>query len=724
MNEKLNQEKETQLRILYKHKNKTIKEGSLNIYEATFNDILDYFKNNIKKDFPQFKLKSKYFFNGNEIKNNDTILNLMMNQNMKVEEVKQVILEIYLDEIYNLYDEKLPIYQKIIIPHIAKNSLELYTYFPNRGIINIEEYLENIYNKYSLNKINSKTAYCNTINYLFLSGGKYNKEIIDDFWKIDNSIHCVQKRKLPSPKCNHGMFPINNNIILFIGGNDTKSFLFNIEKNEFYLWDNTNHIHLNPSLFLWNNYIYCFSEQNKSLIAERTILTQEEHKWENISLNIINDNQIFNTNNIDLKSENILILRGENNYIYNPSNNNVENIKNKYFENNFNISLNDKNCYKINKDYDIYIPSNFEKEKKLIVLNKKYRNVHKMNFIPSDGKTKIKYQYKEKEIINEENNIVIKPHFEILARDIFNFNNDIEIINDNKNNDNDDKLLKLNKSKKVLKILKPDNKSNEFNDLNIPNEEEIIANQYFTFKESYEENDNKFLHKSKSGLILSESIIFDQLINKQSDLNENPMVNIIDEFNNTGKRNKEDMKIIPKRRNLSADLINSNDYNKNKKILFNVINIENENKKRSEIINEKVRKPKINFLLSKNTLDENLINREIKNASMTQKDENSKISDNVNILSPTRRKLKSSELGSENGENLDSVFSSEAFAINGPENKNDKEIKNSILSEMAYNNKINLLLSQDSINEQLINREIDLHQKKDENDKIVEDKKD
>jgi len=47
-----------------------------------------------------------------------------------------------------------------------------------------------------------------------------------------------------------------------------------------------------------------------------------------------------------------------------------------------------------------------------------------------------------------------------------------------------------------------------------------------------------------------------------------------------------------------------------------------------------------------------------------------------------------------------------------------------IVSEMAYNNKINLLLSQDSINEQLINREIDLHQKKDENDKIVEDKKD
>ena len=717
MNEKLNQEKESQLKVLYKHKNKTIKEVSLNIYEATFSDILDYFKNNIKKEFPQFKLKSKYFFNGNEIKNNDTIINLMMNQDMKVEEVKQAILEIYLDEIYNLYDEKLPIYQKIIIPHKANNSLELYTYFPNRGIINIEEYLENIYNKYSLNKINSKTAYCNTINYLFLSGGEYKNEIIDDFWKIDNSIHCVQKRKLPSPKSNHGMFPINNNLILFIGGNDTKSFLFNIEKNEFYLWDNTNHIHSNPSLFLWNNYIYCFSEQNKSLIAERTIFPQEEHKWENISLNIINDNQIFNTNNIDLKSENILILGGENNYIYNPSNNNVENIKNKYFENNFNISLNDKNCYKINKDYDIYIPSNFEKVKKLIVLNKRYRNVHKMNFIPSDGKTKIKYQYKEKEIINEENNIVINSHFEILARNIFSFNNNIEIINDNKNNDNDDKLLKF---KKIIKILKPDNKSNEFNDLNIPNEEEIIANQDFTFKESYEENDNKFLHKSKSGLILSESIIFDQLINRESDLNENPMVNIIDEFNNTGKRTKEDMKIIPKRRTLSADLINSDDYNKNKNELFNVINIENQNKKRSEIINEKVRKPKINFLLSKNTLDEQLINREIKKSSMTQKDENSKISGNVSISSPTRRKLNSYELGSENGENLDSVFSYEAFEINGQENKNDKELKNSI-----FKNKINLLLSQDSIDEQLINREIDLHQKKDENDKIAnEDKKD
>ena len=704
MSEQLNQGKNCRLKILYKHKNNIIKEVELNLFKARFNDIIEHFHNDIKKDFPQFLLKKKYFYNGTEIKNHDKILNLIFYQNIKIGEVSQIIVEIYLDEIFNLSDEDSQNYTKIIIPSITSQSLELYIYYPNKGMVKIRGFQPKIINEYCLNRINSKTSHCNTIKYLFLSGGEYNKEIIDDFWMIKNTLHFIKKMKLPSPKCNHTMFPINNKFILFIGGNDKKCYLFNIEKNEFYLLENTNQIHLKPSIFLLNNYIYCFSEQINSLIGERILFSQDqnkwENKWENIPLNFIKDNQEINSDDLYLKNENVLIIfGGENNYVYYPLNNNVENIKNKFFENDFNINSNDNNCYKINKYYNIYIPEDFKNEKKLIVLNKKNRKIHKMKFIPSDKMIKIKYQYKDSNIINEENNIIIKPQIEKTEKVNYYFNDFIEIIKENKVKDKGDKIFKLLKYKKLLNIFKPENKIDEQN--------ELIVNEDFSFQENNEEKRKK-LEKSKSGLLLSESTIYEQLIKRESDTSDNPMVNIMDKSNNSNNiNNKEEVtKIIPRKHTLSADLIKDEDrtYNNmpdSKDIAFDELIVENENKNGNEIMKEVKRtKPKINLLLSKSSIEEQLINREIENISMNKKDSDNNSS---RILSPVKRRLKSSELCSESEDNLNNVISVDAIEVNGQKLGNDNDKKN-----ILYKNKVNLLLSQDSIEEQLINREVDL----------------
>ena len=715
MNQK-NIEKEIQFKIIYKLKKSVISELTLDISKATFGDIIDYFKHNIIQKYPQFILKSKYYFNGKELDNSNTILNILISQNIEIENIKQMEMLIFLDEKYEIYDKDFPNYKKIIIPKKDNNSFELYIYFPTKGYIDIEEYNEKVYKDYFLNKINPKTSYCNTVNNIFLSGGEYNNEIIDDFWIIDNSLYSIKNMKLPSPKCNHTMFPINNNYILVAGGNDTKTFLYDINKKEFSICGNTNNIHSNPTLFLWKNTIYCFSEQNNKLIIESLLFPQNNYKWENISLNYINDNEILNINKTkytNYGNENILIILGGNNqYEYNPLNNHIKKYENENNECYFELSPNDKNWYKISKYYNICIPENFLFEKKLIVLNKKYRTLHKMNFIPSDENIKIKHQFEETKKIDEDNNIIINIEYDKnIEKENINLSNySISIGSEEGNNNIANKKFTFKKS---VKVLKPENEEEQ--------EQEIFINEDFNLKDnniSNISNEYKF-HKSKSNLIIPNNVAYEQLIHRTSDINENEedMINIYDNDNNKNIETKKKKN----KHNLSSSLINF-DKNENKdNILCDEIYFENKKIENDIKEKEKIIKPKINLYLSKNSLDEQLINREIVNDQNEKKEENNK---NDSIINPVKRKLNSIEIeenkinnndnGNNNGGNdmFDDVFSFEAYAGNEVEEEKEQD---GIKKSNIFNSKINLYLSQNSLEDQLVERKIDLENKKDEN---------
>ena len=653
--------KEYQLKIFYKYKNFVIKElSSLDIYKISFDDIIDYFKNNIKKYYPQFILKSKYFFNGKELEKSNIIINLLMNQNIKIENIKQINAEIFLDQIYNIYDTDLPSYSRIIIPKKENNSLELYIYYPNKGIVDIEEYNEDIYKEYLLNNINSKTAYCDSIDNLFLSGGENHNEIIDDFWIINNKELSIKKLKLPSPKSCHTMSPINNSYIIIIGGNDKKAFLFDIDKKEFSIMQDTNNEHIQPFVFLWNNYIFCFSEQNKLIIAEKTLFPQDKNKWENISLNFIDDNELLFKNNLEAsedinsKIENILIILGkENIYEFNPVNNNIKKFKIDNLD--FSICPNNKNLYKISKYFNICVPENFKTEQKLVILNKKNRRFHKMNFSSSGVCPKIKLQYEEPEIISEENNILIKVEFNDIPQsnknlEIENVNDDNnnEVINANENNGKDkdilgEEIFKLMKCKKVLKALNQE--KNDKDSINDNNEIEILINENFTFKKKDNENNDYKSQKSVGSFIVPNNIIYEQLIHRTSDLNED--VNL--EFSDVNRNNEEDTKILPVKHSLSLTENEKMDE-KNE----NLINVElvvqgDENEKGIE----KNIKPKPNLLLSQNSLDEQLSNREV--------NINDKNNDIENEDSHQQKTLENLDTGNKNL--YDSVFSLDAYGI-------------------------------------------------------------
>jgi hypothetical protein len=579
----MNKENQIEIKLYYKCKNKTVKEYSIDKNNITFGDILDYYYNDIKRDCNQFQLKSKYLFNKKILENQDIILNLLMNEHINIHNIKEIKIEIYLDQIYKIYDENLPQYNKLIIPIKNNDCLELYVYYPEKGVMDIEEYHKKIYKEYSLFKINKQSSFCNSHNYLFLSGGEDNNEIINDFWIIDNNQYSIKYLSMPSPKSNHSMINLNDEYILILGGNDTKTYLFNIEKNEFIFFENTNNTHLNPYIILFNNYIYCFSEQSEIIIAEKKLFSLDKNLWENINLSLLDpekDNEISKDDTL------LIILDNKKYYEFSPEKNTIKQVGLDDDENyEVNVSSNDKNFYKLNKYYSTCIPKNFNEEKKLYVINKKSRKIHNMNF--EDKRFLIKSQYEDNlDIVNIENLLIIKCTFE--------------------NEDEDIKVLKAKRKKTVLKNLESDN-----NDTTLENE--IIINELSLLKEE----NYGFEHKSSKNninLILPNNVLHEQYIHRTSGLKQKLYIDV----NDLGEGIENIF--TPIKKDLKSPFLINNDIKQNEEsIIFEQINMENKsNDNILDLSHEKAQKRVFNFNLTKDVIDDQIISREVKSGVIPQ----------------------------------------------------------------------------------------------------------
>ena len=579
----MNKENQIEIKLYYKCKNKTVKEYSIDKNNITFGDILDYYYNDIKRDCNQFQLKSKYLFNKKILENQDIILNLLMNEHINIHNIKEIKIEIYLDQIYKIYDENLPQYNKLIIPIKNNDCLELYVYYPEKGVMDIEEYHKKIYKEYSLFKINKQSSFCNSHNYLFLSGGEDNNEIINDFWIIDSNQYSIKYLSMPSPKSNHSMINLNDEYILILGGNDTKTYLFNIEKNEFIFFENTNNTHLNPYIILFNNYIYCFSEQSEIIIAEKKLFSLDKNLWENINLSLLDsekDNEISKGDTL------LIILDNKKYYEFSPEKNTIKQVGLDDDENyEVNVSSNDKNFYKLNKYYSTCIPKNFNEEKKLYVINKKSRKIHNMNF--EDKRFLIKSQYEDNlDIVNIENLLIIKCTFE--------------------NEDEDIKVLKAKRKKTVLKNLESDN-----NDTTLENE--IIINELSLLKEE----NYGFEHKSSKNninLILPNNVLHEQYIHRTSGLKQKLYIDV----NDLGEGIENIF--TPIKKDLKSPFLINNDIKQNEEsIIFEQINMENKsNDNILDLSHEKAQKRVFNFNLTKDVIDDQIISREVKSGVIPQ----------------------------------------------------------------------------------------------------------
>jgi hypothetical protein len=529
--------------VIYYIKSRIIHQKEFGSF-SKFGELIEYFNENIKSNF--IKLKKKYLLNDKEIKYDDLLIDLIQVYD-KSKKIISANFSLELEEIYNIWDEENPSYKKILQPKLTPN-FGIYIFYPEFGSLSLEEYPENIIKKYHLYKINNLSAFCNSYDSLFISGGIYNQEEIKDFWIINNKNLSIKKIKMPFTKSNHSMIYFEFNeykYIFFVGGNDLNTFYYDISTKKFQLWNNINSLCFHPNLIQYQNYLYCFNTKkgiNKIIFLEKTKIDNSERTWENVEINFeknikekfLNNNFcvskcagkkiIFISENINGMNEGFVLL-------YDIDKNLIEN--NKICENKYINSGRDKNFYKINNSHSIILPDysnikNINTNYEIGILNKIKYTFRKIRLNPCNisninksvfkriqenegniGKIIVKFKTEESNKNSENINDIYNQDSEPLIdepNNIFSENNLPLMINSNH----------LNLSENITKNIQQE-KSNIIQNKN--EEKEKKNEDYIAYNSKEVDNDEQNLQEENA----VDDIQEDEIFNEENDINGNKL---------------------------------------------------------------------------------------------------------------------------------------------------------------------------------------------------------
>jgi len=639
------------IKVVFYTKTQIIKEIEFKP-NSSIKEIFDYFRKNIRNE--GYSLKSNYKMFKKKIEESDTISKLI-----EIDEKNDVLIEgeLWIEVEKNIFldDANDEIFRTILQPKL--DPFELIEYTPSKSKIKFIECAQDFILFHSLNKFTKESAFCNSNNSLFISGGEIEGKAINNFWIIDKSDYKIIKLVMPFEKKNHSMLYITDNFIFVAGGNSLETFLYDIEKKVFIKWANMNKKHFQPAIFLYGDYVYAFSalnseDQNENFF-ERTNLTSKDPKWEKIFPKFENSgnfdkNKLVNDCFALSKSINgdILFIGGEKNstnYVYNP------------IKNTFSLSPGisaiipfwDKTFYKISKKYSVSIPLNFCSNYKLALVNKETQSLHEINYDKKTGKVEFNLDI-EKEKKNNSGNIYIQSLLKnIKNKRITNIQigfNPRSIIKknkirnkyiykqklntgDNKNNaEIKDKLKSKNYRNNKVNLLEPElliderdlyeenelNKNEEEdynyncnnNDENMTKEEHIFIGDL----NGEDEDDNQVDYKTHSiskrpYLYISNSVLGDQIINRQLIKNDN-------DNENEDNMNKN----------------SQNDFEEEETLSFNFGSNENEE---NEFSRTKTTKNNKCLYIQLSSIEDQITNREVNineshNVKTLKKKENSK----------------------------------------------------------------------------------------------------
>ena len=341
---------------------------------AHFGSVLSYFNNYIKRK-GQTKLKKKYVLNNKVIDDNELLINIIqsINKNKKIIEAN---LSIEIEEkIINISDNNFAWFSKILQPKLK--PFEIIIFNPKDYSINVKKFPDSIIKEYELDKINESSAFCNSTNDLYISGGIKNDDL-SYFWIINNEFFNVKKIKMKIEKLNHSMIYINHysdEFIFIAGGNDLKTFYYDIKFNRFVDWGYMNYSHISPALMYFDDHLYCFdTSPKKGIIFERTNLNQRNQKWEKIRPDF-QSGKARNFTNFGFATNycrdgKIMLCGGDsvnfNTYFYDIENNLLsENDKCEDIL----FTFNEKNFYRIDTNNSIALPYSLEEEKEILLIN-------------------------------------------------------------------------------------------------------------------------------------------------------------------------------------------------------------------------------------------------------------------------------------------------------------------------------------------------------------------
>ena len=276
-------------------------------------------------------------------------------------------------------------FRKLLQPKL--NPFKLFVYSQKDRTLSIKTVPSEKISFYKLSQINTNLTYCNSYTDLFISDG-------NDFWVINHSTYQIRRKKMPVEKRNHSLVfvPSNEHInegkIFVGGGNDKKTFYFDLKKNYFMNWAQTNELHNNPALIQIGDYLYIFdSVKNNKLIFERTKLTNDKKEWEIIIPNYEQDIlSNFPSNNFatSLDSKGNIIFIGGNNINMENNNTYVYDLnQNKIYLSekgtNDNMNFVDKSFYLIDNQYSVALPEGLEENREIAIVDKKEQSLIKTN---------------------------------------------------------------------------------------------------------------------------------------------------------------------------------------------------------------------------------------------------------------------------------------------------------------------------------------------------------
>ena len=481
-------------------------------------DLLSFFENIYSSQ--GYRVKKDYSYLNRKIKPYATLSDLLsIEKNSKKYEI-YIEVEQKEDKFY----ESEEIYKTLLFPKI--NPFELIEYNSSINEIRYIKCPGQILNFCNLYKFSKESAFCNSENELFMSGGSYNGKSLNYFWIVLKKDYQILKKTMPMFKKYHSMLYIPDNFILIAGGDSLITFIYDIENKQFIKWASMNKKHFQPGLIISGDYAYAFSslcdKKEENNYFERTDLTSKNPKWEKINPifpNYLNKKyeflSLFFGISKNLEDE-ILILGGEKNksrYKYNPIVNQIFLPDGKNFE----VSFWDKTFYSINKNYRIGIPLNFAQEQVLYFLNKRDQNLSKAICSPKNNKDcmDILFDINDNDQNEEEEGII-----SIKENNNFEENLMVEEIIFIEDFNKKDENLKLNKEHNKREHLYLPNYILEEQLINrelIHNEENekefIIYEIYSDYK-----NEDKQKYKKdnkKNHLYLPNSIIDDQIVNRQ-----------------------------------------------------------------------------------------------------------------------------------------------------------------------------------------------------------------
>ena len=469
----MSKNKNAKIKIIFNTNEGTIIGEKLFDINTKLKDIFTFFEYNFSDK--GYILKTNYKFLNKKINQNNTINDLLKTENYSINS------EIYIEIAQNLNKENEEIYNTILFPKL--NPFELIEYNTLENKIRYIKCPGQTVNFCSLYKFSKESAFCNSENDLFMSGGLYNGKTLNYFWIINKKNFQILKKTMPILKKYHSMLYIPDNFVLIAGGDTLSTYIYDIENKQFIRWASMNKKHFQPGLIISGDYAYAFSalydKKEENNFFEKTDLTSKNPKWEKVFpifdiSGIKNDLYSLHFGIAKKNDDEILFLGGEKNknrYVYNTIVNKI------YFtdKKNYEISFWDKTFYDVNNKYKVGIPLSFSKEHTLFFFNNQNENLIKAICSPNNN-------------INKEND-----SYDVLI-DIQNENQDEEqegIITIKNNEDYND------------------NENDYQNDLI---EEEIIFTEDFSKK-----NDEIKLskeHNKKEHLYLPNYIVIEQFIDR------------------------------------------------------------------------------------------------------------------------------------------------------------------------------------------------------------------